>query len=120
MSLAIQQNCFRPTTAKLVVRLLAPLLDSGTITPWEYDLIANAMKSLTKASSSHMPPLRLITAHEAAELLGISFSQFRALEKEGTFPFKRKMVGDKTVRFRNWDILRYMSEDDDFGKGGNA
>ena len=107
------QGNFRPATAKLVVRLLAPLLESGTITSGEYDQIAAAMKSLTKASSSlPMPPLKLITAKEAADMLSISFAQFRVLEKEGAFPFQRKMIGNKTVRYRNWDVLRYLMYDD--------
>ena len=107
MSLEFQQTYFRPATAKLVARLLAPLLDSGTITPGEYDSITDALKTMSKTSSA-TPPLKLITAQEAADLLGISFSQFRALEKEGVFPFSRKMVGNKTVRYRNLDIFRFM------------
>ena len=87
--------------------MLAPLLDSGTITPGEYDSITDALKTMSKTSSA-TPPLKLITAQEAADLLGISFSQFRALEKEGVFPFSRKMVGNKTVRYRNLDIFRFM------------
>ena len=115
MPLELQQNTrIRPVTARLVTRLLAPLLDSGTVTPGEFDQISAAMKSLSHAK---MPPapLKLITGQEAAELLGISFSQFRALEKEGVFPFSRKMIGNKTVRYRNLDIIRYM-----MSEGGDA
>ena len=108
MYLGFQQNTFRPATARLVMRLLAPLLDSGTITASEYDQIAATVKTLSKGTASELMPVKLISAQEAAELLGISFSQFRALEKEGAFPFSRKMVGNKTVRYRNLDIIRYM------------
>ena len=112
MTVSIQQSSdFRPATAKLVARMLAPLMDCGTITVSEYDMIATALKSLGKNPSKE-PSLKLISAQEAAELLGISFSQFRALEKEGAFPFARKMVGNKTVRYRNVDIFRYMMSDD--------
>lgn len=110
MPLNLQNSTIRPATARLVTRLLAPLLDSGTVTADEYDQISAAVKALSHA---HAPPipLKLITGQEAAELLGISFSQFRALEKEGAFPFQRKMVGNKTVRYRNLDILRYMTNE---------
>lgn len=108
MTLEFQQNnSIRPATARLVTRLLAPLLDSGTVTPGEYDQIAATMKALSRTNAPPTP-LKLLTAQEAAEMLGISFYQFRALEKEGAFPFSRKMVGNKTVRYRNLDIIRYM------------
>ena len=106
-----QHTSLSPATVKLVARLLAPLMDCGTIPLGEYGMIVTALKSLGKNPSKE-PPLKLISAQEAAELLGISFSQFRALEKEGTFPFVRKMVGNKTVRYRNVDIYRYMMSDD--------
>ena len=109
MTLEIQQNSIRPATARLVTRILAPLLDSGTVSTGELDQISAAMKSLSHANAPPTP-LKLITGQEAAELLGISFSQFRALEKEGAFPFSRKMVGNKTVRYRNLDIIRYMEQ----------
>lgn len=97
----------RPATVRLVGKLLAPLIDSGTVTANEYDSILSALKALARNEGSPVP-FRLITGQEAAEMLGISFSQFRALEKEGAFPFVRKMVGGKTVRYRNHDIYRYM------------
>ena len=117
MPLELQQNCaIRPATARLVTRLIAPLLDSGTVMPGEYDQISAAMKTLSHAKAPPTTPLKLITGQEAAALLSISFSQFRALEKEGAFPFQRKMVGSKTVRYRNTDIIRYMLSTDEIGK----
>ena len=41
-------------------------------------------------------------------MLGVSHSQFRALEHEGAFPFKRRTVGGRTVRYKNTDIISYM------------
>ena len=114
MPLNLQNSAIRPATARLVTRIIAPLLDSGTVMPGEYDQIAAAMKALSHANAPPTP-LKLITGQEAAELLGISFSQFRALEKEGVFPFSRKMIGNKTVRYRNLDIIRYM-----MSEGGDA
>ncbi len=55
---------------------------------------------------------KLLTPQEAAEMLAISYSQFRALEKEGAFPFRRKLVGNKTVRYRNTDIYDYINAPD--------
>ena len=40
-------------------------------------------------------------------MLGISHSNFKKLEAEGTFPFKRKMVGS-AVRYRNTDVIDYI------------
>ena len=45
---------------------------------------------------------------ELAEMLSVSYSQFRTLEKEGAFPFRRRMIGGKTVRYLNKDIIDYM------------
>jgi len=47
----------------------------------------------------------------AATMLGISYSQFRALEAEGAFlpTIRRRTIGSpKTVRYLNLEILRYM------------
>ena len=75
MAAPIQQQRIRPVTAKLVTRLLAPLMDSGTIWPCEFDQITDAMKALAKnGEKSSLPDLKLISAEEAAELLGISYS----------------------------------------------
>lgn len=105
-------NSFRPATYRLVAKILAPLLDSGLVSCTEYDQIVAALKKLVRAKDDEQPQMKLITAQEAAEILGISFSQFRTLESEGAFPFKRKHVGNKTVRYRNIDILRYAASDD--------
>ena len=56
-----------------------------------------------------MPPItpKLIDQREAAEMLGLGLSNFKKLEKENAFPFKRRMVGS-SVRYRNLDVLRYI------------
>jgi len=102
-------NNLRPATARLVTRLIAPLLDSGLVTNTEYDAIYQNLAYLAK-KGEQMPtiPPRLITGQEAAEILGISFSQFRTLEREGAFPFQRRIVGERNVRYRNTDIYAYM------------
>lgn len=101
------QHQFRPATAKLVARLLAPLTDSGLVTVAEYDQLVEAVRALAKQGAATPPPC-LVDGKAAAEMLGISYSQFRSLEAEGAFPFKRRMVGAKTVRYLNTDLLAYI------------
>ena len=108
----------RLQTAHLTCHLLAPLLDSGfvqlligtgVVTTGELSLIRRNLTALAK--TGELAPAivpRLITGQEAAEMLAISYSQFRALEKEGVFPFRRRLIGGKTVRYLNTDIIDYM------------
>ena len=105
----ISRNALRPQTAHLTCRLLAQLLDSGLVTVGELAIIRKNLLALAK--TGEMAPAvapKLVTPQEAAEMLSISYSQFRALEKEGTFPFRRRMIGGKTVRYLNTDIIDYM------------
>ena len=103
------QTTLRPATVKLISRLLIPLMDSGIVTNREYQTIAANLSHLAKHGEP-MPAIlpKLITSQEAAEMLGVSHSQFRALEHEGAFPFKRRTVGGRTVRFKNTEIIAYM------------
>ena len=50
---------------------------------------------------------KLLKPQEAAQMLGVSYSQFRNLERDGNFPFQRKMVGT-SVRYFNTDIIKYI------------
>ena len=114
-------NRIRPMTAKLVSRLAAALLDSGTVSQSEYDVIRRNLNSLAKTGELALPiESKLLTPQEVAELLAISYSQFRALEKEDVFPFKRVMIGGKTVRYRNSDVIKYIETGDALGKGGEV
>ena len=99
----------RPQTVKLIGRLISPLMDYGLVTNTEYNVIISHLSYIAKHGKP-MPEikLRLISGKEAAEMLSISYSQFRSLEKEGVFPFKRRNVGNKTVRYKNIDIIEYM------------
>ena len=110
---SLNHSRLRPQTARLVCRLAAVLLDSGTITIEELNLIKKDLNSLAKTGEP-VPAIvpRLLTPQEAAEMLAISYSQFRALEKEGAFPFRRKLIGNKTVRYRNTDIYDYINASD--------
>ena len=108
-----QQKRLRPQTARLVCRLASVLLDSGTITGEEYNIISRNLHALAK--TGELAPAivpKLLTQQEVAEILVIAGSQFRKLEKEGIFPFRRKLVGNKTVRYRNTDIYDYINASD--------
>lgn len=109
-----KQMTLRPSTVKLVARLLAPLIDSGLVSNTEYNAISQSLAYLAK-KGEQMPPIppRLITGQEAAEILGISFSQLRTLEREGAFPFKRRIIGGRNVRYRNTDIYTFAFLDAD-------
>ena len=109
----LNQSKLRPQTARLICRLSATLLDSGTLTREEYNIISKNLRALAK--TGELAPAiapKLLTPQEAAEILAISYSQFRFLEKEGVFPFRRKLVGNKTVRYKNTDIYDYINGPD--------
>ena len=99
----------RLQTVQLTCRLLAQLLFSGLVTTGELSIIRKNLTALAK--TGELAPAvkpKLLTGPEAAEMLAISYSQFRTLEREGAFPFRRRLIGGKTVRFLNTDIVDYM------------
>ena len=99
----------RPQTVKLISKIISPLMDTGILNNKEYDTIVMNLAYIAKYGKQ-MPTIipKLISGKDAASLLSISYSQFRILEKEGAFPFRRCMVGSKTVRYKNVDIINYM------------
>ena len=106
------QQIIRPKTVKLISRLIKPLTDEGVITVVEEKEIVSNLKHLSEKGI--LIPLtvpKLIDQKEAAKMLSLGFSNFKKLEKEGVFPFKRKMVGS-SVRYRDIDIIKFiMSEE---------
>ncbi len=111
----LNYNTVRPVTVKLVMRLIAPLLGTGLVTNTEFSEISKSLAHLAK-KGEEMPPIppQLLTGPQAAEVLGISFSQFRTLLREGELPISRRVVGGRNVRFLNWDIYAYMGIAPDF------
>ena len=110
---SLNHSKLRPQTARLVCRLASVQLDSGTITVEEYKKKKKNLHALAK--TGELAPAiapKLLTPQEVSELLSISYSQLRSLEKEGAFPFSRKLVGNKTVRYRNTDIYDYINASD--------
>ena len=106
-------SAIRPATVKLLSKLMNPLADAGLIYVPEMNEIVAQLRHLA-VKGRPMPPIvpKLLTQEEAGDMLGISYSNFKKLEKEGHFPFKRKMVGT-SVRFRNLDLLEFMLTDDE-------
>lgn len=99
----------RPCTVSLVKRLLVPLMTYGVVTNKELQLITENLAHLAKHGTPQ-PAIspKLITGQEAADLMSISFSQFREMERNHEFPFKRRSVGKRTVRFLNTDVIKYI------------
>ena len=114
-----ERNNLRMATVRWIGRLLAVALDVGALTVGEYNIVMKALKDIAKKGETKEPdvPLRLVDGREAADILGISYSQFRALEAEGIFPFRRKMLGKKTVRYRLTDINNFILSGDATEKG---
>ena len=95
-------------TVRMFKRIMRPIAEEGVIPLPEYN---EAISQLTSLAEHGKPkPLlipRLLDMKEAAELLGIGLSNFKKLESEGAFPFKRKMVGS-SVRYRNTDLYEFL------------
>lgn len=101
------------SVVKWIGRHLA--IDIGeTLTASEYNLIMKTLRAVAKNGEVKDPdvPVRLVDGREAAEILGISYSQFRALETEGIIHIPRKMLGKKTVRYRLPDLVNFVLSDD--------
>jgi predicted DNA-binding transcriptional regulator AlpA len=104
----MHNETFRESTARLLRRIHTPLLEHGVISRDEFELMHTYISSLVKRGTP--PPTvtpKLIRAPEVAELLDISYAEFRKLDKEGFFPFKRRSIG-KSVRYFYPDIVKYM------------
>ena len=98
----------RNTTVKLIGRILQPISETGTITYPELNEIMSNLRNLAQKGEL-LPDVipKLIDQRDAAQMQGISFAHFRNLEREGFFPFKRRMVGT-AVRYYNTDIQKYI------------
>ncbi len=115
-------NNLRMSTVRWLGRHLAIDVDVGGLTVSEYNLIMKTLRAVAKKDETKEPeiPLRLIDAREAADILGISYSQFRALESEGVLRIPRKKLGKKTVRYRITDINNFILADDATEKGNDT
>ncbi len=103
----------RPQTVRLIKRILTPLADEGLIFVPELNDIIGNLKHVSEKGEL-LPPImpKLLTQEDAAAMLGVGLSNFKKLERENAFSFKRKMVGT-SVRYRNIDIISYILASDD-------
>ena len=103
----------RPQTVRLIKRILTPLADEGLIFVPELNDIIGNLKHVSEKWEL-LPPImpKLLTQEDAAAMLGVGLSNFKKLERENAFSFKRKMVGT-SVRYRNIDIISYILASDD-------
>ena len=95
-------------TVRMFKRIMRPIAEEGIVPLPEYNEAISQLTSL--AEHGRLKPVvipKLIDQKEAAKMLGIGHSNFKRLESEGAFSFKRKMVGS-AVRYRNTDIIDYI------------
>ncbi len=99
-------------TVRLFKRIMRPIAEEGMIPLPEYNEVISQLTSLAEHGTlkAAVTP-KLVDQREAAEMLGIGLSNFKKLEAEGAFPFKRKMVGS-SVRYRNTDIIVFIDSMD--------
>jgi predicted DNA-binding transcriptional regulator AlpA len=90
---------------------MKPLVEEGIILVSEEQIVISNLRNLANKGRL-MPPVvpKLVSQREAAEMLGLGYSNFKKLEKEETFPFHRRMVGS-SVRYRNIDTVEYIMAD---------
>ena len=95
-------------TVRFFKRIMRPVAETGIIPLAEYNEAISQLTSLAEHGTQKAAVIpKLLDQREASEMLGIGLSNFKKLESEGAFPFKRKMVGS-SVRYRNTDIINYI------------
>lgn len=101
----------RPRTVKLVSRVLKPFVEEGVIlVSEEQEMLKNLRHLAEKGSLAPAVVPKLIDQRQAAVMLGIGYSNFKKLEKDSVFIFKRRMVGS-AVRYRNTDVIDFIIND---------
>lgn len=105
-----RRNMITLKTVNLIAKLLHSLAEAGTLSVPEAHEIVAELRSLARTSKP-IPVVipKLIDQRTVAEMLGLGLSNFKKLESEGAFPFKRKMIGC-AVRYRNIDIIDFIRE----------
>ena len=103
----------RPQTVRLIQRILTPIMETGLISVPELNEVIGNLKHLSEKGEL-LPAIlpKLLTQEESASMLGVGLSNFKKLEREGAFSFKRKMVGT-SVRYRNTDVINFIMTSDD-------
>lgn len=95
-------------TVRLFKRIMRPVAEEGIIPLPEFNEVISQLTSLAEHGKPKPVIIpRLVDMKEAATILGIGLSNFKKLEGENAFPFKRKMVGS-SVRYRNTDLYEFL------------
>jgi len=109
------QNRLRPKTVKLIAKILSLWVDNGEVLPSEMQIIKLNLNSLAqKGELAPLVPPKMLTQREVAELLSLSYSNYKRLERMGVFTFQRRMI-HSAVRYLNTDVFRYMSNNNENG-----
>ncbi len=108
-----EAKLLRPKTVSLINNLLKPWVREGVIAQVEANYIISNLKHLVAKNElqPQIPP-KLLTQQEVADILGLGLSNFKKLEKDGIFPFKRKVLGG-SVRYCNLDVYNYVQANQD-------
>ena len=101
-------------TVSLISKIIKPWVEEGVVSvPESREIIAQLRNLAQKGKELPMVVPKLVDQKEAAQMIGIGLSNFKKLEGQGGFPFKRRMVGT-SVRYRNTDLVKFIlsSEED--------
>jgi predicted DNA-binding transcriptional regulator AlpA len=92
---------------------MQPWIEIGYISNLEANHIVSNLKHLIRHNEL-IPSIkpRLLSQPEVAEMLGLSLSNFKTLEKNNAFPFKRKTIGG-SVRYSNIAVAEYIMSTED-------
>ena len=103
----------RIQSVKLISRFLRIMTDEDLVSVPEANTIIAELKHIAERGENFPPIMpKLIDQEAAAAMLGVGLSNFKKLERENAFSFKRKMVGT-SVRYRNIDIINFIMASDD-------
>jgi predicted DNA-binding transcriptional regulator AlpA len=106
------KNSISINTVKIIKKMIKIFVEQGVIqVSEEQEILRNLRYLATKGSLAPAIEPRLIDQKQAAEMLGLSHSNFKKLEKENAFGFARKMVGS-SVRYRNIEVIAYIMAND--------
>lgn len=95
-------------TVRFFKRIMRPVAEEGIIPLAEYNEAISQLTSLAEHGTPKPTVIpKLLDQRQVAEMLGIGLSNFKKLESDGAFPFKRRMVGS-SVRYRNTDVVDYI------------
>ena len=103
----------RSKTVKLIARIIKPFVEEGIILVSEEQFVLQNLRHLViKGELKPTIVPTLIDQKMAAEMLHLSLSNFKKLERENAFPFKRRKIGT-CIRYRNVDLIEFLMSDDE-------